>query len=661
MIMKFLLKNTNVNEVLVLDMASFFYNDELNDGEIYKANEKTGLNYFGEYLERHEDRGISCEEIMAAVCLRQYNNLEDIQIFDGQYEMFVKRVENKRKENGFNFELEMLYSMFLFKMKKEEHGAKIFKDILSNMTLDNTLLVVVGLIEHSYIRINEECRQIIAKRLKGEKIKLSIDSFINRLKNGEYYLSFKSEFMYLKYIMRSFDLKKSHFKDSANTFQNLKNLKKVGTRDGLYSVVKDILEIEEDKFYLMSIKIANDTYADGPSLGRTNEFLVEHLEKCISVNNSWYYELTNIRIRGESQRYRNEISLKNVIFYDVKEEYFDSLINAFGCYNTTLNYKQIKEVCISEKFISFVKNKEKELKPLDKKFMLKVIKYEDDFVIKQKYYDVIKDCKDIDSSDICLFCKENLVSSDYIIKTIIKEKENKLTMDFSAKDIVDTCIYGNMFDVLIKIAEKLVSNKVIVDRYVKNSFINLSKIIERNLNLEALQKCNKKELIKLLDNFNFMYLSEQYNSFIVRNLNNHIFVEALELGEEDILEISNYLIGKNYISRENEQTLKKIILSEDDIYMEGFRNEMETYCNEYRYYKGNFKVCDSLRNMIASRADKTIIVSYLNKLLDSFSKDKSDDIKFFGLIKLIVDTDLMNEDEVMDILKNRLFESVICK
>lgn len=658
MITKLLLKNTDINGALILSMASSFYKDILREGENYKSNENTGLNYFGEYLERHEDRGVSIIEIMAATCLRKDEELPELQIFDGQYEMFVERVSNERKA-GFNFELEVLYAMFLIKTKREDLGKEVLKNILSNMALDNKFLIFTGLVANKYIVLDDESICILNNRLKNTKIKLSVDTIINRFKEGKYYLNFSTEYIYLKQITEVYGFKKSNFKENSNIFQSLKNLKKIGTREGIYTMYSDILDLKEDEFYLMALKIAAETYADGVALGRTNNFLANYLEKSLNANCSWYYHLQDINLRAESKQYYRHVKLKHMDFSNVKEDFYDSLIKAFEPYNRSISYSQIQNICRSDNFIEYMKLKKQPFKSYEKNFSLGVIKSEENFDIKEVYYNMIKDHKDLGAHDICLFCKEKLVTCEYILEKVISKTEKGLAIEYNSRDIISSCVDGKNFDILLKLIGNLVDNKVSIDRYVSTSLGNASRLLERNLDAKELENYNKNELISLLNDFNFMYLSEDYNAFIIRNIKNDAFKEALELEDSDILEIANYLIEQNYISRDNKNILKEIVLSEDDLFLESLEKEVEEYLSNYKYYKGYFDPKESFIDMIINYTNKEIIISYINEVIEKLASSNMDDIKFLGLIKLIIKTNLLEEEEALKLIKNRLYEPVL--
>lgn len=659
MITRVLLRKNTVDKDFIKNLADVFYKDASVDGRTFSANKRTGLNYFGEYLERHEDRGISIIEIMAAVCFRNSEELPEQQIFDGQYEMFVERIEQKRRELDFDFELEILYAMFLIKMKKEKYGKEVLKDILSKMNLDNNFLVLCGLVRDKYILLDKECIDIVVQKLKNNKLSINIDSLMYDIKDKNHRLKFDSEHECLKYIISILDLKKSNFKDTPSVFENLKYLKKVGTRDSVYKKAKEILDIKEDEFYLLSIKIAADSYADGSALVKTNEYLIEKLEETLTVNNDWYCELPYLKLRVRGGLDDGKISLSKIDFSNIEEKYFGSVIKAYNCGYSGLSYSQLEEVCRRENFINYMTSKKDSLNYAEKHFVMGVIENEKDKSLVKTYYGIVKDYDDLKNSDICVFCRAKLVSSDYILDKIFKTGEKGLSIEYSSRDIINSCRQAELTDVLIKIVEKLNSNNVSLGLYVDGALGYVSSYLGKKVNSDELDESSKKELIRLLNDFNFLYFSESYHEFLIGHIENEFFKEALDIDDEELRNIAKYLLEQNYISSNQRNALKKIVLSKEDIFKENLKSKVDNYMLRYVNLCGRMEVDYNLVDLIENCENKDIVVNYLKQTISDIGFDYKRDIEFMAIIRLVMRTRLLDEEELMDIIKNRLFVSVL--
>lgn len=663
MIGNILLKKNSVDKKFVGDLAIFFYSNNQGNGTGFKANIKTSLNYFGEYLERHEDRGVSMFDIMAAVCCK--NNIIELpeqQIFDGQYEMFVNRVEAKREELEFDFELEVLYSLFLSKTKKEELSKNVLKNVLRKMTFDNNLLIICGLIHNNYIALDDECRSIIIERLKSDKIKIDVDDLMNSIELKNNNLRFISEHVYLKNIVKVLDLKKSDFKDSVDVFENLKYLKKIGTRESVYEKAKGILDIKEDEFYLLALKIAADSYADGSSLVKTNEYLIEKLENTISPNNEWYNHLPYFKLRVRGGIDDGQISLDKVDYSNVEDKYYDSMIKAYCAAYSRMNYSQIKNICQKESFIDFMLAKKDSLTYDEKNFIMKVIQCEiDNKELIKMYYDVVKDFKNIKNSDICIFCRATLVDSDYVLDKVFSSDNRGIFIDYDAREIIEACKHTDLIDVLIRIMDRLNNNNVTLGLYVDRTLSGVSKFLEGKFYSEDLSDEYRKVLINKVNDFNFLYLSKYYYSFLLRNIKNDFFKDTLDIDEEEIKEIAEYLLkeSKRFLDDNETMELKQIILSEEDIFKESLRVKVADFISKCSYSNRVTFPSTSLVDFIKECPNKNVAIDYLKSVVLSVDVSPKYDMEFMSLIRLIIMTELFEEEEVTNLIRERLFVTVL--
>lgn len=654
MIREIVLKKNSVNGAFVDSLADFFYKDESKDGRSFKANIKTGLNYFGEYLERHEDRDVSLFEVLAAVCKENTKiNLPEHEIFEGQYEMFVERVEERRAAS-FDFELEIFYIMFLMKMKKEDYGKRLLRELLAKMDMNNYFLSLCSLIQDDYIVLDDECRDIIIQRLKNDKISIDIDNLISRIRIGNGTLNFFSEHKCLKFITSILKLTKSDFKDSPVVFERLKYLKKIGTRESDFEKAKDILDIKEDEFYLLSLKIAASVYADGSALVKTNNYLIEKLENSLNPNNDWYCCLPGFKLRVSGGVSSGKIKLNKIDFSNVEPKYFDSLIIAQSAYSSGIIYSDIEEVCNSDNFINYMQSKKDSLTNSEKSLIINIISNSKDRNVIEKFYDIVKDNENITDRDICIFCKAKLVSSEYILDNVFKFKDDKYSVEYSSGDILRACVKHNLTDVLIKIIEKFVENKVSLGAYTEGALQNVSSYLEKMIYLDDVEISDRKYLITILNDFNFLYLSYEYSNFLIKHLEYELFREALEIDETELKNIANYLLHKSYTPNTQRTKLKQMILSEEDIFKEKLKDGATMYISKYISSYGEYK-SDSLIELINNYEDKAVIINYIKELMIDDKLSCMTDLEFMGIIKLIVNTNLLEEEEVMGMIRNKLF------
>lgn len=661
MIRRILLKNNVGDGDFVYNLAEFFYSTNQGNGEGFKSNTRTSLNYFGEYLERHDDRDVSMFEVMAATCLYNMDTeLPKQQIFDGQYEMFVERVEQKREE-GFDFELDVLYSMFLYKMKKQELGKEVLKNALINMRFDSCILGLCELIKYKYISLDKECKRIITDRLINEKISIDIEGLMNSVEFKNYNLRFASEHAHLKYLFDVLDFKKSDFKSNPEIFESLKNLKKIGTRDCLYEKIKNVLDVKEDEFYFLSLKIASDWYADGSALVKTNNYLIEKLEEVISPNNRWSSKLPYLRVRVKGGTDNGQISLSKVKYDDIEEKYYKDMIFAYYINYSRIDYEQIKNVCHRESFVSYMNERKDNLTYIDKTFIMKVIQKDEDRNIIEEFYNIIKDYKDLNNSDICDFCRAKLVDPIYILDKVFETDGDKIAIEYSARDIINGCRYSDLYDILLEIVNKLNGNKVKINSNVMSSIENVSAYFESKFYSEDLTENARRDLIFKINDFNFLYLSKKYHAFLIRNMEKELFRDVLNIDDDELKEVANYLLSEKSYMLEKDQivNLKKIVLSDNDMFEEDLKIKINEYISRYILFNGAISVDKYLVDFIKGYSNKTFVTEFFKKFISNINSECKKDMEFMAIIRLIIITDLFEEYEIMNFIKDRLFVAVM--
>lgn len=659
MINTVLLKKNSVDKNFVWGLSEFFYAGAGVDARTYEVNRKTGLNYFGEYLERHEDRDVSIFDVMAAVCMKDMNyTFPEQQIFDGQYDLFIERVEQKR-EQGFDFELELLYSMFLSKMDKEKASKEVLKEFIDKMNLDNYFLVLCCLVRKEYVKLDQECKNIIVEKLKNNKISIDVNELMTATENNYWSFLFESEHANLKFIISILELTKSDFKDAPEVFENLKYLKKVGTRDSLYEKAKDILDIKEDEFYLLALKLAADSYAIGSALVKTNDYLINKLEDTITANNDWYCNLPKLNLRVKGGTDNGQISLSKVDYSNIQDEYFGSMINAYGISYSRIAYNQIKDVCHKESFIEYMNSKKVSLSDDDKKLIMNVIEQDTDRTIVESFYEIIKECDRLRNNDICVFCSKKLVSAEYILDKIFEDNDGKLSIEYDGRTIIRACITSDVTEVLIEMIKRLNSNNVTLGLYVEDSLLSVLSFLEKKCFSNEFSDDFRKELLNVLYDFVFLYFSKNYKKFLLKYIDNEFVINALGIDEAELKNIAKYMLEKNNFDNDNVIKLKKIVLSDEDIFKENLKIKVNDYISYYADYNGRGGVNKNLVEFINNYHEKEIIRNHLREVVEEMGLGCNKDIEFMAVIRLIMATELLTDDEVMELIKERLFVAVV--
>lgn len=655
-----LFKDSNINKDLVEELAYYFYKKPIAPGYNYRANEMTQLNYFGEYLERHIDRNVSDKDIMAGVAFYYKEDLPEHEMFDGQYELFINRIEEKRSSLDFDFELDIFYYMFLIKMKKEAEGKKVLKEAIDKVDLDERFLIFSELVDKKIIKLEDDIRLSIVDKLNKNKFKLNIDRLVEKIVNNDSFdtLRFKSEYVYLKSIFNIYNLSKRDFKTNANVFECLKSFKKIGTRDGIYNNVKDMLDIAEDEFYLMSLKIAGESYVPGPSLGSTNGVLMSKLENNLTPNNNWYPILQDIQLRYGATIDKRYIDLNKINYSKLDKEYYDSFIKVFGKhYGPYVNYENAKDILKSDTFIGYIKSL-KEQSLYVKNLALRVIRQEDDNIVVKQYYEVIKDRDDLNHSDVCTFCKANLVSVDYVLDKIITKDNLIETISYDSRSVIETCIASSLDDILIALIKRLNSSNVNIGNYVIEALKATGLYLEEKIKRGGIEGYDSEDLFSELNNFNFMYISAWYELFVVRNITNDIFKSALSINEDEVREVASYMLNNFYMNDEHKSILKEITLSKGELFKEKLQQELDDYISSYNRSSGAVEPSSSLVKIMSDYDNKEITMSLLKKNLESILSYARYDLNYMGFIKLILKTQLMPIDEVLDLLKDRLSKAI---
>lgn len=663
MLNRFIL-GSNGRERTVRGLAEMFYGDQLPERGTYSINDETGLNYFGEYLERHIQTNINIYEIMAAVAYRPLTNMEGYQIYDGQFELFEERVNEERTNNG-SFELELLYAMFLQKLNKDNLANDVITGIVESLELDKKFLVFTLSIQEGYLKLGEQMRKIIVNKLNEGCFTIDVEGLSSKALDTFSSLQFKTELPVLKNIFKVYKLKKSDFKNNPEKLEAYKALRRFGTKDSDYDKCNCVLNLNKQNFYFLALKIANETYVEGASMVKANNALIEMLNANINPNSDLYMMLPKLRIRVSGGYYTDVFSFKLIDFSYVEKEYFDNVIEMFGGYRQRIVFEQIANLTKREDFIQYLLDKkDSELAKCERKLVMKVIFESSDDDILNKYYEIIKNQKNLAADDIAILCNKGFTDMDTIFDSLFYKDDNNNwhAMD-TLGDMLNACISHNLENVLVEILNKIVNDKTIIEQFFWRDrvFINTINFLnDKFINSECDQEI-KKMVIEKLNDFVFMYASGFYYKFILNNIDDEFFKDTLSISEVDIKTIGSYLLERDYIKLSSSsviEQIKKLVYDEQEIAFESCKKVIDSYVSDSIVYK----TCNSpsrISEVMESIQDKSRVSQYYKDKVVNLHYNFDNNATFVDSLRIMLKLGLISEEEATDMIKNKVMEMAV--
>lgn len=649
----------NIN--VIKNLAKVFYGDQLREGKTYSINETTGLNYFGEYLERHIQTNLSIYDIMAAVSYRNDMKMDGYQIYDGQFELFVERVEAERKNNG-SFKLDILYLMFLQKLNETKLFNEVITEFLSNLKLDREFLIFTAMIQNGYLKITDKIREKVIVLLNEEVFEIEFSDICIKAKTEYYSLQFKTEMYALKHIFKTYNLKKSEFKNNLMKFEAYKALRKFGTKDTSYDNCNHVLNLDKQSFYFLALKVANETYVEGSSMVRANLALIDMLSENINPNSDLYVILPGLRLRVAGGYDTNQFVFPDVDFSDIEKPYFKNAIKMYEQGRNGISFNQISNLIKREDFIEFISgNGNEDIDYEKKRVIIDVIKCSEDKEILEKYYNMIKNQSDLTVSELAVLCNKGFVPLDKIFDAIFYEDNGKLFARDVMGTMINTCINMRLFNVLYLILEKVVSENVTIRGCYWRSSIFSSAVreLEYYISVSNIENDEKKNIFRVLNDFVYMYLSGDYYRFILNNINDELFKEVLNISEEDIKKIGNYLLERQYVVNSTIRSeIKKLIYDEQDVVFDNCKQSIDKFISETisdGYYSSNKEIAVQL----AALEDKSRVVDYYKNKIAKLNSDFDGNAVFMDSIRVMLKLNLISEEEAVDIIKERVLKMAV--
>lgn len=663
MLNRFILRKKG-KESIVRALSEMFYGDELVGRNTYSINEETGLNYFGEYLERHIQTPINIYEIMAAVASRPLNSMEGYQIYDGQFELFVERVNEERTNNG-SFELELLYAMFLQKLNKDDLANDVIMNIANLLELDKDFLVFTLSIYDGYLKLDEAVRKIIVNKLNEGSFSIDVEGLSPMALSSYSSLRFETELPALKNIFKVYNLKKSEFKNNPEKLEAYKALRKIGTKDSDYDKCNCVLNLTKQNFYFLALKIANETYAEGTAMAKTNNALIEMLNANINPNSDLYTILPNLRIRVSGGYSTDVFSFKLIDFSNIEKEYFDNVIKIFGGYKKRIVYEQIADLIKREDFIQYLSDKkDDELATHEKHLVMKVIFENSDDGILNKYYEIIKNQKNLAVNDIAILCDKGFTDLNTIFDNLFYSDShgNVYALD-SLGDMLNVCISHNLENVVVEIMNKIVNDKITIEQYYwrDRAFENTINFLNDKFIKSECDQEIKKMVIEKLNDFVFIYASGLYYKFILNNIDDEMFKETLNISEVDIKAIGNYLLERDYIVSASStvvEKVKRLVYDEQDIAFESCKKIIDTYVSDSIRYKTSNSP-DRISEVIEAIQDKSRVAQYYKNKVTNLYYSFENNATFVDSLRIMLKLGLITEDETVDMIKNKVMEMAV--
>lgn len=583
------------NGGLKLDgFADFFYKKNYNG--YYEVCQDSGFEYFGEFLERYAQVDINPMAIVQAVACEP-GALPSHQIYEGQLEGFISTM-NELIMDDTDFLNNLCYGIFLYKVGYISECEKIIKDLISNNQLDENFLILTAAIGQSHFKIAKEIRDIIVDKLNKSSVSINVLDYVKSSINRNFGLTDITCLPALRVIYKAYNLKPKDFSEEyMYKLDQYKALRKIGTKTSEYLDIKDILSVSAQEYYFLALKVAREVYVDGSSLVMANECIVEKISKNIDANSEIYKYLSKIYIRYQSGSYLGTINLGNIVFDNIDESYFMNSVIAYSENLNKIEYENIRMLFISEEYISFLEGISKD--EMTNKIVIDVITNEDDKVIRDRYFNMLKGLETSDFSykrKLILFDR-GYIEGDFISDAFIEEKDSKSM--FVADKRCEKDNYGSSYISTIawmfkeynfnrtsyEMVNFFIDNNIQLsscDSGEKNMISNIGSLACKYAENEIIDISKKNEFIKKLEIYYYMYNSQEYYEFILSKYFEEDYKEALNITEEDINEIAKYILDKPYASGKDILVqIKNFLFSESDFSFNDFKIKFNFYIDSW--------------------------------------------------------------------------------
>lgn len=655
-------------------LASIFYKKDgtssLRGVQLY------GLSYLGEYLERYERANISPLEIIRAIASEPMS-LPEYQIYDGQLEGFISEVE-PFLENDIFFINKLCYGIFLYKLGKLEESSIYIKNLIIDIDLDENFNLLTLSLASGNIPCNDDIRNIVIEKLNTKSINIDFERLIDlSIDEG---LNYPTGVSALKFITKAYNLKEKDFEDKGK-FNFYKELKNTGTKNANYENIINYMDISKQDYYFLCLKIAKESYSNGSTLNNALTIFTEAIRENINVNSKHYikffkFERELIKIDGRSggwhysdygKDFSNLITLSKASFENVQKEYFKEALIAYCEAKNKISYDQVAMLFYRNDFIEFLESiDDEQWNDTINNLALDVLAMCSDKNINLRYFKILKNIELIPSYGQIIMLNRGFIDIvDFMEKFFVKQKkdadviyfnllENPTNTDFIRTQLTNNLNKFELKYAAFKMAEYMIDNDVLISRKVYNSH-NLLTVICKNACDYALSikgdSDAKKEAIKIIDDFCYMYVSTLYADFIFKVYEDVDAREVLSLTAENIKEIATYALNCEYlVDNSLLEKIKELAFDETDYYLNECISKIDSFINNYNYFTMENKL-DDYNEFYKKGSDnlKARVRSILKEKLmtTNISVFKYQGFEFF---KMLIDKELIRKNDLLSVI-----------
>lgn len=543
---------------------------------------KYNLTYLGEVFERHEERGLSVEDVLFGVVLggELKHSFIDDSINTNQFQLFKSRydadMQNYKPINH------LAYIVLLTLMDKQVDAEEELLKFIDNNTLnENFLLLLEGFKNNVFVLSNTVQKAIVTKL---ENYKFDID-FISLLDMTYEYFYFTSLYVNIRDIIKILNLKSGMFKNK-EIFNILNSYKKIGSNRILKSDASTMLkcfEESEDVFWLLNFKIANETLSqDGQAIITAKSSFVSYINESLNIERDNFELFT--KIRG--------ISLKNKDFSNFDESKYPKLIKLYD--NNHITATNIgRGIFASNSFINLFKeliNSDDVSQYTFVEFYFDAMSTSDNMEDKEFFFNLIKEYNSsISYNQYAILVASGLMGIEEAIASSGKDLIEVLYREDGISDIeLATAIINVVLNGSIKVEAVFRQSLAKSDRrhyststYTCNFvYTTIKEYIETD---ECISDKDKIALIQKLERF--LYLTSKstthirddlYIEFILYSFNNELYKTALGMSEEDVKNIARTILSfKGIKDFDIAHSLNKFAYSEREANLMALEKEYE--------------------------------------------------------------------------------------
>lgn len=656
----------------VKKFVKFVCCEEKDSGTDYSICQTTGFQYLGEFFERYERENINPMDIIkgiACIC----GDLNGHQIYDGQLEYFKEKTDCLMSDNDVFLE-NLCYIIFLQKLGYEEESMAKLNDILEDMNFGFDFLTLTLAVYCGNLKLDESYKVKVYEVLNNCNLNLDCLSLAMECSKSESFLKKPSVLPGISVIEKTYELKSKNIKNS-NKLKFLKNLKKIGTRKLEFEDVKEFVEIKEQDFYFISLKVSYEIN-DGLVLYRTNEHLANLIEDSINVNTKTYPYLCQIEVTTDKNAYwKKKIGLRNLDFNATEPEYYAEFVK-MNQLNYSIKYDSYKELVVRKSFFEFFKNlKYDDYKKFKNKIAMEVVALNEDKSVNDFYVSNIENFDDMSIVDKFILVEKgyldfvSFIESDLLNVNELGETEISFLLEaehwFAPRYKV---IYSgelekyNLKNVAFSFLKYMMKHNVKVSgvnsaSWIREFFIDVYFVSFENVLDLSKSEDDIKNNLELILNYIFMYDTNSYIRYVVKAYLNDSLNKYLDISEEEMKLFCEECLNSKMQDYNLMGNIKSIMFDSKEGYLYECKSRIDNFLSvdwTYSYASNNY-VLDALVSSFdkGDEESKSEIRKYIK---ESFIKTEVTSIKNMSvrILKLLVDKNIVKKEDAMDIISSYL-------